>query len=49
MLGVYRETVSSTLGQLRDERVIDLGRKEITVLDAEMLREKAEDETLRKR
>lgn len=49
MLGVYRETVSSTLGQLRDEGIIDLSRKEITILDAERLREKAEDETLRKR
>lgn len=33
MLGVYRETVSNTLAELRDEGVIDLARKQITILD----------------
>jgi CRP/FNR family transcriptional regulator, cyclic AMP receptor protein len=44
MLGTYRETVSDSLGELRDEGIIELGRKEISVDDLEALREKAEEE-----
>ncbi len=49
MLGVYRETVSSTLGHFRDEGIIELNRKEISIVNAERLREIAEEEIIRKR
>ncbi len=49
MMGVYRETVSNALGSLRDEGIIDISRKEISILDPERLREMAEEEILRKR
>lgn len=49
MMGVYRETVSNALGSLRDEGIIELSRKEISILDPKRLREKAEEEVLRKR
>ena len=46
-LGIYRETVSDSLGQLRDEGIIELGRKEITVSNVERLQEIAEEERKR--
>lgn len=49
MMGVYRETVSNALGSFRDEGIIDLSRKEISILDPKRLREKAGEEVLRKR
>lgn len=48
MLGIYRETVSATLGNLREEGVIEMSRKEIVILDAGRLREIAEGEILRR-
>ncbi len=48
MIGVYRETVSNALGRLRDEGIININRKEISVLDMQRLRELAEEETLRR-
>lgn len=48
MMGVYRETVSNTLGALRDEGIIEISRKEISILDVAQLREKAEEEVLRR-
>ncbi len=38
-LGVYRETVSSTLRELKDAGTIELGRKHITICNPELLRE----------
>ena len=49
MIGVYRETVSNTLGSLRDEGIVDISRKEISIINPERLREIAEEEVLRKR
>lgn len=46
-LGIYRETVSESLGELRDEGIIELGRKEITIHGVEKLREIAEEERRR--
>lgn len=43
MLGVYRETVSNTLAELRDEGLIEVARKQISILDPERLRRAAED------
>lgn len=49
MLGIYRETVSNTLGSLRDEGIIEMSRKEISIVDTERLREISEEELLRRR
>lgn len=49
MMGVYRETVSNALGNLRDEGVIDINRKEIFIRNLVKLREIADEEILRKR
>lgn len=38
MLGVYRETVSNTLAELRDEGIISCGRRQITIFNPERLR-----------
>lgn len=47
MLGIYRETVSDSLGELRDQGIIEIGRKEITIRSVEKLRELAEEERKR--
>lgn len=44
MLGIYRETVSDSLGELRDQGVIEIGRKEITIRGVEKLRDIAAEE-----
>ncbi|MBI4468748.1 MAG: Crp/Fnr family transcriptional regulator [Acidobacteria bacterium] len=49
MLGIYRETVTNALDDLRDDGLIEIGRKEISILDREKLREVAEEELLRRR
>lgn len=49
MLGVYRETVTSTLDHLQDEGIIGLSRKKISVLNFDKLCQVAEEEVLRKR
>ena len=49
MLGVYRETVTNALDGLRDEAMIEVGRKEIVLLNVEELRSLAQEEILRKR
>ena len=46
-LGIYRETVSDSLGELRDEGIIELGRKEINIRSVEKLREISEEERKR--
>lgn len=43
MLGVYRETVSNTLAELRGEGLIKVGRRRISILDPEQLRRAAGD------
>jgi CRP-like cAMP-binding protein len=48
MLGIYRETVSTTLGNLREDEVIEMSRREIVILNAGRLREIAEGEILRR-
>lgn len=48
MIGVYRETITIRLDHLRDEGIIDIGRREISILDLERLRAVAEEEVLRK-
>ncbi len=48
MIGVYRETVTNTLGHFRDEGLIDIGRKKISILNSEKLSEIAQEEVLRK-
>jgi CRP-like cAMP-binding protein len=47
MLGIYRETVSDSLGELRDEGIIEIGRKEITIRLLAKLKEIAEEERKR--
>ncbi len=49
MLGLYRETVTTTLDHLRDEGLIEISRKEISLRNLERLRDVAEEEMLRKR
>lgn len=44
MLGIYRETVSDSLGELRDQGIIEIGRKEITIRGVEKLRDIAAEE-----
>jgi CRP-like cAMP-binding protein len=43
MIGVTRQTVNASLAQLRDDRVIDYEGQRFTVLDADRLREIAEE------
>jgi len=40
-LGVYRETVANAIGEMKADKVISVGRKRITVLDAERLKKMA--------
>jgi CRP-like cAMP-binding protein len=40
-LGVYRETVTNAIGEMKAEKVISVGRKRITVLDPERLKKMA--------
>ena len=40
-LGVYRETVTNAIGEMKAEKVISVGRKRITVLDPDRLRRMA--------
>ena len=40
-LGVYRETVTNAIGEMKTEKVISVGRKRITIQDAERLRKMA--------
>jgi CRP-like cAMP-binding protein len=40
-LGVYRETVTNAIGEMKADKVISVGRKRITVLDSERLRKMA--------
>ncbi|HJQ26749.1 MAG TPA: Crp/Fnr family transcriptional regulator [Blastocatellia bacterium] len=40
-LGVYRETVTNAIGEMKAEKVISVGRKRITIQDAERLRRMA--------
>lgn len=47
--GTYRETLTGTLDHLRDQGIIDVGRKMISILNLEKLRHVAEEEVLRKR
>ncbi len=49
MLGLYRETVTTTLDHLRDEGLIEISRKEIAIRNLEQLRKVAEEELLRRR
>src|SRR5689334_17976553 len=37
-LGVYRETVTNAIGEMKAEKVISVGRKRITIQDADRLR-----------
>jgi CRP/FNR family transcriptional regulator, cyclic AMP receptor protein len=41
MLGVYRETVTNAIGEMKAEKVISVGRKRITIQDPERLRKMA--------
>jgi CRP/FNR family transcriptional regulator, cyclic AMP receptor protein len=41
-IGTYRETTTQTLNMFKSEGLIDIGRKRITILDTEGLREVAE-------
>jgi Mn-dependent DtxR family transcriptional regulator len=38
MLGVYRETVTNAIAELKQDRLIKVGRKRIVLLDQEGLR-----------
>lgn len=49
LLGLYRETVTNALDKLRDEGLVEIGRKEIVVLNAAELQAVAQEETLRRR
>lgn len=49
MLGIYRETVTGALDQLRSQGLVELGRLEIKVQNVEELKVVAEEEILRKR
>ena len=40
-LGVYRETVTNAIGEMKSDKVISVGRKRITVLDPDRLRKMA--------
>lgn len=41
-IGVYRETVTNILDALKMERIIEIGRKRVTILDKRALRELSE-------
>ena len=41
-LGVYRETVTLTLDTMKREKLIEIGRKRISLLDKKALRELSE-------
>jgi CRP-like cAMP-binding protein len=41
-LGIYRETATHTMQQMKKQRLIKLGRKEITILNKTGLRELSE-------
>ena len=49
LLGLYRETITNALDKLRDEGLVEIGRKEIVVLKVEELRAVAQEEMLRRR
>ncbi|MCA1593289.1 MAG: Crp/Fnr family transcriptional regulator [Acidobacteria bacterium] len=49
MLGVYRETVSNTLAELRGEGVIGVGRRQISILNLEQLRRVAGEAEARRK
>jgi CRP-like cAMP-binding protein len=41
-IGVYRETVTNTLGSMKADRLIKVGRERITILDRRALQELSE-------
>jgi DNA-binding GntR family transcriptional regulator len=41
-LGAYRETVTQALNTLKSDRIIEIGRKRITLLDRRALQELSE-------
>ena len=43
MVGTYRETTTQTLNDFRNQNLISIARKRITILDPEGLRRRAED------
>ena len=43
MVGTYRETATQVLNELRAEEIINIGRKKITILDMERLKQIAEE------
>lgn len=49
LIGSYRETLTLTLGYLRDEEIINIGHRRISILNLEKLRKVAAQEGLRKR
>lgn len=49
LLGLYRETVTNALDQLRDAGLIEIGRKEIVVSKVAGLQAVAQEEVLRRR
>ncbi len=42
MIGTYRETATQVLNDLKNDGLIEIGRKRITILDLERLRKVAE-------
>jgi CRP-like cAMP-binding protein len=38
LLGVYRETVTNAIAELKQDRLIKVGRKRITILDLNALK-----------
>jgi CRP-like cAMP-binding protein len=49
LLGIHRESVSSTLGQLRNAGIIELRRREISIIDRQKLLALAKEETRQKK
>lgn len=43
ILGTYRETVTQTLNDFKAEGIIEIGRKQVTLLDVERLKAQAEE------
>jgi CRP-like cAMP-binding protein len=41
-LGTYRETVTNEIGAMKEDKVIEVGRKRITILDRKALQELSE-------
>jgi CRP-like cAMP-binding protein len=41
-IGVYRETVTTTLNAMKKDRLLEIGRKKLTILDKRALRELSE-------